>query len=209
MTPHSRNAGGRLLAPMALIMVLAGGCGSPAFTETGADAHLSRVEKKLRPDNPASTDLFRYGTGDSERIDATVTAGDTLYVYAYVSGPGVNQDVDLRVTNLVSLSGDVVEVSGTDGNDAFTFAAGRIHQISVNGVAYTFDARSIESVTFDGRAGSDTVVLNGSSSDDTAVLRPGSAKLTGPGYRAVATNVEDVTVKGQGGADVAYFFDSA
>ena len=150
-----------------------------------------------------------YGTGDSERIDVTVAAGDTFYVYAYRSGSGGSQDVDLRVTNLVAQDGRAISVEGTAGDDRFTFTAGDQPQVTINGVSYTFDAAAVQSVTFDGRDGTDTAVFFGTSGNDEAVLRVGSAELTGPGYAVSAVDVEDVTVYGGGGTDTAFLYDSA
>lgn len=149
-----------------------------------------------------------YGTGDLERIDVNVRAGETFYVYAYTSGAGVNQDVDFRVTNMVAQVGQTVNVTGTDGADTFAFTAGPIHQITINGVSYAFDSHTVRTVSFDGLAGSDTATLNGTTSDETAVLRVGLARLNGPGYAVAAANVERVTIEGRGGADVATLLDS-
>ena len=147
--------------------------------------------------------------GDSERVDVTVRAGQTVYVRARLIGTGVNPDVDLKVTNLVSRDGHTVSVSGTQGNDQFRFSAGATHQIVINGVSYEFSASQVSNLYFDGLAGSDSVILNGTTTSDTAVLRVGSADLRGLGYHASAANVEDVTVVGGGGRDSVSLHDSS
>ena len=150
-----------------------------------------------------------YSSADYERVDVAAAAGETFYLYAYNNGSGENGDVDFRITNLVSQDGQAVNVLGTDGDDAFTFTAGTTHRVSINGVLYSFDAREVNAVTFDGLAGSDTITLEGTAGDDTAVLRVGSSELTGSGYTAGAVNVEAVTVRGRGGSDTASLYDSA
>jgi subtilase family protein len=147
--------------------------------------------------------------GDSERVDVTVRAGQTVYVHARLIGSGVNPDVDLKVTNLVSHDGQTVSVSGTEGDDRFTFSAGATHQIVINGVSYDFSAHQVSNLYFDGLAGSDSAILNGTMTSDTAVLRVGSADLRGSGYHVSAASVEDVTVVGGGGLDYASLYDSA
>jgi hypothetical protein len=149
------------------------------------------------------------GMSDSERIDVTASAGEVFYLHVFTYAGGTNEQVDFRVTNLVSHSGNTVHVSGTAGDDNFVFAAGSIHQVSINGVAYQFDSAVVGAVTFDGLAGSDTAALTGTGGDDYAVLRAGSAELTGSGYSFQATNVETVTVWGGGGADRVVLYDSA
>ena len=158
-----------------------------------------------------------YGIADTERIDMTVSAGDTFRLRAYVYGGGSNDDVDFRVTNLAAQSGGLLHVGGTAGDDQFTFAAGTIHQVTVNGTTYEFPSAVVDCVAFDGGAGDDSITLTGTAGDDQAVLRSGSAELTsaadsedaGSGYRAVATGVENVTIHGGGGTDRAVFYDSA
>ena len=145
---------------------------------------------------------------DSERIDVTVSAGQTVYVRARMTGTGVNPDVDLKVTNLVSRDGQTVSVSGTSGDDRFTFSAGATHQIVINGVCYDFSAHQVSNLYFDGLAGSDSATLNGTTTSDTAVLRVGSADLRGSGYHASAANVEDLVVTGGGGLDSVSLYDS-
>lgn len=150
-----------------------------------------------------------YSTNDYERIDVVATAGQTFYLRAYVSGWEVNDDVDLRITNLVSQVGDRVTVFGTQGDDQFTFNAGATHTLSINGVGYSFSGTSVRHVDFQGLAGSDTATLTGTMADETAYVRVGSAEMTGPGYDARLTGVENVTVVGGGGGDSVYLYDSA
>ncbi len=150
-----------------------------------------------------------YSAGDTERIDVTASAGDTFTLRASTYGGGVNDNVDFRVTNLVSLDGNAVHVSGTDADDVFTFAAGDMHRLSINGVEYQFDADAVRSVTFDGGGGADSATLTGTAGAESAVLRAGSAELLGTQYNALATGVETITVLGGGGDDTVRLYDSA
>ncbi len=150
-----------------------------------------------------------YSSGDLERIDVTVSAGDTFTLRASTYGGGVNDNVDFRVTNLVSLDGNAVHVSGTDVDDVFTFAAGTTHHLTINGVEYQFDADAVKSVAFDGGGGADSATLTGTAGAESAVLRAGSAELRGTQYHALATGVEAITVLGGGGDDTVTLYDSA
>lgn len=149
-----------------------------------------------------------YSSANGERIDVVARAGQTFYLHAYANGTA-NDDVDLRITNLVSQIGDRVSVVGTPGEDQFTFAPGATHVLTVNGVVYRFNPAAASRFSFDGLAGSDTATLNGTVGDDTAVLRVGSAEMAGLGYRVVVANVERVSALANGGGgDTVSLFDS-
>jgi len=149
------------------------------------------------------------GMTDGERIDVTVSAGDTFYLHAYVYGGGVNEQVDFRVTNLVAQIEDSVWVMGTDADDTFALTAGSTLQMTINDVEYQFDSAEVGHVFFDGRAGSDRAELTGTGGNDVAIICVGAAELRGPGYLAQATNVETYLIHGGGGQDRADFYDSA
>jgi subtilase family protein len=146
---------------------------------------------------------------NNERIDVTVSAGETVYVRATTSGGLTNSDVDLRVTNLVTQQGSNLVVRGTSGADEFRFVADSVVRVAINGVDYEMSGDSITSVRFDGQAGSDTAFLYGTHESDSAALRVGSADLSGSGYSASVTNTESIEILGRGGSDVASITDSA
>ena len=149
------------------------------------------------------------GMTDGERIDVTVSAGDVFYLNAYVYGGGVNEQVDFRVTNLVSQVEDSVRVMGTDGDDAFALTAGSTLRMAINGVSYEFDSAAVAHVFFDGKGGSDRAEWTGTAGNDVATIRVGSAELSGPGYLIQATDVENFVIHGGAGQDRATLYDSA
>ena len=55
----------------------------------------------------------------------------------------------------------------------------------------------------------DTIVVTGSSGDDTAILRPGFATVSGPTFEIRVAHVPVIRVVGGGGIDIAQLFDSA
>jgi len=144
-------------------------------------------------------------TGGESRVDYYGAAGDELYIKAI----GTNADVDFRLTNLVSVVGTTVNVAGTAGDDAFSFAAGNTHQISVNGTTYSFASIAISDIQFNGGAGADSITFTGTTGNDSATLLSNFSLLSGSGYTTWAANTEDVSIYGGGGTDTAYFYDSA
>lgn len=141
---------------------------------------------------------------NNERIDVTVKAGQTVYLRS----SGQNSDVNFTVTDLVSVSGNVVTINGTTGNDAFTFAAGSNNVVTVNGVSYSWAAGQ-RTFNFVGRGGADSATFTGGAGADTVNLRPGAVDMTGVNYRATTSGVATVVVSGGGGNNTANFFDSA
>ncbi|MCX7425571.1 MAG: proprotein convertase P-domain-containing protein [Planctomycetia bacterium] len=146
------------------------------------------------------------GSGDSERVDWSVEAGETYFFRVDVAADAVV--ADLRVANLVQQEGGSVVIHGTSGDDRLEFAAAS-RQVTINGVDYAFDPAVVNTFTFDGGEGDDTAVLRGSAGADTLVMRPTTAALSGPGYRVAVTAAETIIVVGAGGADKAYLYDSA
>src|SRR5206468_4043555 len=140
------------------------------------------------------------GTSGSERIDADVAGGDTLYVHV----KGANPDVDFRLTNLVAISGNSATITGTAGNDSVRWQADG--NLSINGVTYSLSG--VTQVTMDGSGGNDTLTLVGGSAAENVVLRPGTAEVTATGYHVAAAGFENIQFAGDSG-DRATLYDSA
>jgi hypothetical protein len=156
----------------------------------------------------ANRQLIGTGTpaGGQMRLDAAATQGGQYFVRV----TGTNSDVDFTLVNLVKQDGSTVSVSGTAGDDVFAFTAGSMHEVTVNGVGYSFDGDDATTFAIDGGGGNDSVVLTGTAGNDVATLRVGSQTLTGSGYSVAVQNVEDATVNGGGGSwDQASLYDSA
>lgn len=142
-------------------------------------------------------------SGSGERVDATVTAGQSYYLHVH----GVNSSVAFRLTNLVSENGNQVNVFGTSGNDTVTFVAGTNPTISVNGVTYQFAADKTV-FKFQGGGGVDSLAMTGTAAKEDAILRVGNVQYSGVSFQAQASGFENVTVTSGGGGDTARLYDS-
>lgn len=140
----------------------------------------------------------------SGRVDIQVEAGEVYYFSLTGSG-----SVDLCLANLVEQNGDTVIVHGTAGDDSFSVTVGSSYQISVNGVAYSFDAAQMNVVSIDGGQGNDTTTITGSAADETAMLYPGSATFAGPDCRIDVVHCQRIVVNAGGGNDTAFLYDSS
>ncbi|MEX2173368.1 MAG: S8 family serine peptidase [Pirellulaceae bacterium] len=136
-----------------------------------------------------------------ERVDFQAAAGDTYFVRVR----GVNANVDLRLTNLVTFAGNSVTVTGTNGADTFQWH-GDARQFAINGV--TYETGGSTNIRFDGRGGYDTATLVGGAAAENAVLSTGHAQLVGGGIAVTASNVQFSRVVGQRN-DSAVLHDSA
>lgn len=165
-----------------------------AFDAAGGNVALELYNENM--------ELIDAGT---TRVDVLASSGEAFYVHAV----GSNADVDFQMTNLVNLSGGVVTVTGTSGDDSFSFAAGSNYSVSVNDVDYNFSLGEVTTVDFNGGSGTDVFVAYGSAGDETGELREDSASLTGTSYSVTATSVEQSTLHGGGGFDTVAVYDSA
>ncbi len=170
-----------------------------AFTGTGENIALAWFDATRQP--VAAGSIAEGG----QRVDYLTTAGEELYLRV----SGMSDDIDFRLTNLVALEGAQVNVTGTAGNDEFTFVAGSTHRLSVNGVAYNFGSATTNSIRFDGGSGVDTIKMTGTVGSEVATLRVGQATLVGSGFIATTMDTENVTVDSGGGIDRISFYDSA
>jgi hypothetical protein len=130
----------------------------------------------------------------------TDAAGSTVSI----SGPLAFVVVDPALT----LQGTVLTVSGTAGNDSYTFTAGSPELVSLNGVPYTVDPTVVGTVQFQGNGGQDTATLSAAGTGNTATLALGSGTLQGNGYKAVVSGVTTLLVQG-GSTDTAVLSDTA
>jgi len=64
-------------------------------------------------------------------------------------------------------------------------------------------------VSFDGGAGQDSAALFGSTAAETVTMTPGTATLTASGLAVFVVNAEEISARGEGGADVARLYDSS
>jgi hypothetical protein len=149
-----------------------------------------------------------------QRIDWQMAAGEAFVVQL----SGTAADVDLRLANLLTQSGDTVALVGTAADDSFEFFAAASPRIIINGIAYGFDAAEAAVVTFDGAAGDDTATLHDSDADEVFAARPGWARLAADSgaYSVEVVGVSTVHAyatagsgSGNGGADEAWLYDSS
>jgi len=155
-----------------------------------------------------SNQLIASGTSGSgySRIDAQVAAGETVLLKV----TGASESVDFNVWNIVGITGDMIEVFGTAGDDTFTFTAGATHQAALNGLEYTFADADLGMMMFRGGDGTDAITAIGGAGDDFAKVRTGFARLMGETYEVRGYDVESVEFAGGGGGnDLAYLYDSA
>jgi len=169
-----------------------------AFAHASGDVNLELYSG----DELVATSQNSHG---SERIDFDAYEGQLFELRA----TGANDNVNLSVTNMVRVEDGLVTVNGGAGDDTFAFVAGAQHQLTVNGVDYTFDAEEVTAVAFTGGGGADSISLTGSAAKDTAILNDGAASLTSSGYSVSAEGFAVIDAYSGGGVDKAYLYGTA
>jgi hypothetical protein len=112
-------------------------------------------------------------------------------------------------TDAITQTGSSVTVHGTSGDDVFQFVAGAMDTVTINGLTRQLDPAVVDSIVFDGGAGTNTATLTGSAGNDVAAVGLGSGTLSGPQFKVSVSNVANLSVKGGGGHDTATLQDSA
>jgi hypothetical protein len=128
-------------------------------------------------------------------------------------GLSLEQSFTIAITNdpALTLSNGTLTVTGTSGNDAFTFIPGAAQDsMTLNGKALAVDAAAVSSggVVFNGNGGSDSATLTAGDGANTLSLAPGGGTLSGPGYAVRLSGVGQVVAFGHAG-DRAYLTGSA
>lgn len=161
--------------------------------------------------NATGTNLVATGNSltDGERIDINVQQGETYLLQVL----GTNADVDLRIANLLEQIGDSVTVFGTDDADSLTVSAvnSPTFDITINDVSYQITRPSpatLQTISFEGGAETDSTNIFTSTADDTARLFETGFRVIGSGYVVVGHDVELKSVFSNGGNDSATLFDS-
>lgn len=170
------------------------------------------------PDNSASSaymSLYTAGMAplttaqgagaSSGRINWNVRAGDSFLVSATGAG-----SADLTWANLVSSSGNRIDVAGSDVDDVYSVQFdGTSLGLNVNGLAYSFSLVGVTSVNLAGGAGRNTLTLGDSAGDDTFEARPSGVVFTTSSLALQAGGFQQVAATAtRGGIDRAFLYDT-
>lgn len=142
-------------------------------------------------------DLARLASKTGARLDLNVEAGATYMVKLV----GTVDDLDLRLTNLVNLSGNRISVAGTAGDDTLRVEAGTNLRFVVGETTYSFQASRIRAVTIVASAGDDRLELVGDRQRDVFVATPGSVTWNRTSFVLNATSTESIQLVSGGGGD--------
>jgi hypothetical protein len=152
-------------------------------------------------DQLLTADAFDYGARNSYsvRVRTTDETGQTFEQAFTIS---VLDDKQLlRV-------GQTLTVTGTAGNDAFSFAAGAVwDSMTLNGVRLAVDSAAVSRVVFQGGLGVNSAALTGGPGPNTLSLTRTGGALSGPGYAVGLVGVQFVTATG-GPGDRVFLYGS-
>ena len=185
-------------------LVLESGAGSGLALEIDAGSDVRTDVSFVVPSNARLGDTYaRFRFSSSLDLSYTGSAEDgEVEDYLVTIAP--------FTAGSVVQTGNRVSVFGTDANDVFRFTGSAVdgdYVIFINGETYSFSAADVGYVSFSGGAGADTVLLQGTSEDESVKLWPDRAVLKGNGFKVAASGSEFITADGGGGADLAQIYD--
>jgi hypothetical protein len=165
------------------------------------------------------------GSGSTDNASFVISGNQLLTADAFDFAARSTYSIRVRTTNeanqlfeqtftitigndpLLTRSGQTLTVSGTAGNDTFTFTPGAVRDaFTLNGVNLAVDVASASTIAFQGNGGSDSATLNGGPGADVASLAPFAGQLSGPGYKVTVSGVARLVAVGASN-DAAYLFD--
>jgi subtilisin family serine protease len=178
--------------------------GQTGFLTTTADYAAGQVELSFYATNG---DLLAngYDTSSGSRVDLLATAGQEVYLRVV----GVSSNVDFVCTNAVSLANGQLTVIGTSGNDSISLVSGSAHELTVNGVSYSFAIAAAQSIAIDAGEGIDSISIVGTAANEQVTLAPGSLEFQSSEWQLSATGFDVVNIAGGGGVDSVTMADSA
>lgn len=138
-----------------------------------------------------------------QRVDMLATSGQEVYLRV----AGSSSAVDMTCTNLVSVAGNQLSVSGTAGNDTVAIAI-RTNSlyVSVNNVSYSYAAGTITNVSIAAGAGTDSITMTGSNGDETVGVATSGITFDSIGMQLSATGFENVMLYSGGGLDTVTLY---
>ena len=143
-------------------------------------------------------------SGNEQRIDFKGRQGETYFVCFR----GQNNDVDVRITNLIDSQQENVAIFGTDqADDIRVDVQDQVH-VSVNGVEYSFAKDQVNTLTIRGGGGNDSIRVNGSDQAESVVVSGSSFEMRGNGLRINGRSTESIHIIGGGGNDRAVMNDT-
>lgn len=152
-----------------------------------------------------------FNPGETSKIISIGVVGNTLNEFDenfFVNLSSATNGTIVDNQGLVTIQGDTLAANGTGGNDTFDFAVnGEVH-VTVNGVTNDYELARYRRYLFDGGAGNDTIIVHGTTQNETTQIDPGRMTWTGPNLFVEATNFSTVDVHGGGGVDSAVLNDT-
>ena len=139
------------------------------------------------------------------RLDVQTKAGQWFDVRL----PGaIGDQGELSIANVLSRSGQQLHLEGSSHSDLIAINAQDGLSVSIGAIDYRFAVGQISSLEVDAGAGSDRLLVTGSTQSDSMTLRAGVANFENHQLHILVTGSEEVTFNGNGGSDSSSLFDT-
>ncbi len=128
------------------------------------------------------------------RVDVSTEGGDVYYLRLSTVDPGV----DLRIFNLLQVTGDGVEVYGTPADDVFHVTYGQDLRLRINNIDYRLPSSLAHSLRLHGGGGLDAASVVAGPGANHAFIRDGQFELEGDEYTVQGDHFEQIRLYGHG-----------
>jgi subtilisin family serine protease len=161
---------------------------------TGSGSNLfSIVGNKLE-----TAGVFDYSTQSSYTIEVQATDKN---------GNTYDETFTIDIVNVAAIvrNGKTLTITGTSGNDVFTFNGGTVNTFTLNGVTYAASSVVIGTFVFVGGGGADTADIAGAGAWNVG-MTPTGGEAVGSMFTLIMRNISHINAYGTA-ADAAYLYD--
>ena len=191
--------------------------GNQSFKASAIRDGVFTVEAELAGDAQAKIEVYddlgdllatTEGSGHL-RVDFASQGGEQYFVV--VSNDGQSQQLDLELTNLVSLENGNLTLHGTNRDDVIDFAVTADQTqftATINGTNYVWNQDAIATIAIHAHQGNDSVDVALGQQDDHVTLKTNIAHVRNTDFTLTTTGFEHSAVAGGEGNNRLHFLDS-
>ena len=138
------------------------------------------------------------------RMDWNASEGEEFFVKMIAD----DANIEMNVTNLVSIRSGTLAIQGTHGNDQISVEQSGLLLIDVNGTSYTFNANNFDSISVQGNGGHDSFSAEFGANSTDVILRKGSLFGVNQRLSVWADGFENIHAESGSSHDRVILFDS-
>jgi hypothetical protein len=188
--------------------------GDSRYRVTAEHTGLLSIVVEASNQSQGTLQVLRPGTTQAAFADSTLENNQWRLDVQVNQGQSIefalptNQQLNVKLVNLLEQKGDQWTIHGTDGPDKVELDLSQGMRANVAGVNYVLTANGVGSVFAQGNLNNDSLTILGSNGAEKIELRPGDTSMTHEKWTVAAKDFESVRFVGNGGPDRAYLYDA-